>query len=589
MTTPSLQSATQPAPATYSRREIITLGLRSTALAAAVGVPVFDAAAEPPGPRQFRAAFRAVDRFVTQYMRDMNSPGMTLALANRERVLYTATYGLSNVERLERVKPEYLFHIGSITKSFVAIALLQLREEGQLDLHKPILEYLPWLKIESGFAPITSHHLLTHTSGLPDNPSIFLSDPNAKHTAAYAPGEHFHYSNLGYMILGQLLTTLDNRPLSESLRKRILDPIGMHETEPIINSQMLTRTAKSYMPLRSERPYPRFGQLIPASEIIFDVGSGSIASTNRDMGLYARMLANRGRAATATLLSSESFDLLVKPWIKAENLGPTVSYGYGLMIEQRDGHTIARHTGGMLSFASALQVDLEEGTGAFASINAMQGYRPNPVAAYSLKALDSAQNGKPPPPLPAAIPPTNIERAADFAGLFTSPEKGTLEFRAEAKRLFLIHGNENLPVQTTTEDGFLVLHPDFDRFLFRFAPAGKEQGPATEVSHGGDWYANERCTSPRSFSTPPEWEAFVGHYRNETPWLTSLRIVRRKGQLWLDESIGTDMPLAQIDSNTFRAVDSPFNPEWIRFLEIVNGKAMHLKHSGDDFWRVDSP
>jgi hypothetical protein len=69
------------------------------------------------------------------------------------------------------------------------------------------------------------------------------------------------------------------------------------------------------------------------------------------------------------------------------DLGPDTSYGYGLMIEERDGHTIARHTGGMVSFASALQVDVDEGTAVFASINAMQGYRPNPVAAYALRIL----------------------------------------------------------------------------------------------------------------------------------------------------------------------------------------------------------
>src|SRR5262249_17298581 len=116
------------------------------------------------------------------------------------------------------------------------------------------------------------------------------------------------------------------------------------------------------------------------------------------MGLYASMLANRGQGPKARVLSEESFALLVKPWIKADEFGPKASYGYGLMIDEMDGHTIARHTGGMVSFMSALQVDLDENVSAFASINAMQGYRPNPVAAYALKALGAAYAAKSPPP-----------------------------------------------------------------------------------------------------------------------------------------------------------------------------------------------
>jgi hypothetical protein len=338
--------------------------------------------------------------------------------------------------------------------------------------------------------------------------------------------------------------------------------------------------------LRSDLPYPRFGKLIRATELIFGDASGSIASTGRDMGLYASMLANRGRSASSQLLSTESFELLVKPWIKAEDLGPNTSYAYGLMIEQRDGHAIARHTGGMMCFASALQVDIDEGTGAFASINAMQGYRPNPVAAYALKTLQAARSGNSAPAARAPNPPTRIERAADYIGAFTSPEGRTLRFEANGERLFLLYGKERLPVQTSSEEGFLVEHADFDRFLFRFSPAEKEKGPVVELSHGADWYLNERYVGPRSFDVPAEWKAFAGHYRDEN---FSLRIVPRKDKLWLDESSGSDLPLAQIDRNTFRVVDSPFNPEWIQFLDIVNGRAMHLKYSGEDLWRVDSP
>ena len=108
-----------------------------------------------------------------------------------------------------------MFQIGSITKSFIAIVLLQLREEGKLDLEKPILDYLPWLRIQSAFPPITTHHLLTHSSGLSAAWEVFLSDPSQRHIAAYAPGKQFYYNNLAYAVLGHLAWTLDGRELPD--------------------------------------------------------------------------------------------------------------------------------------------------------------------------------------------------------------------------------------------------------------------------------------------------------------------------------------------------------------------------------------
>ncbi|MBA3713428.1 MAG: beta-lactamase family protein [Pyrinomonadaceae bacterium] len=531
---------------------------------------------------KYKPVFEPLDSFIRQYMQEMNSPGMTLVLANRDGIIRAATYGFSDLERGLNVNPEQLFHIGSISKSFTAIAILQLREEGKLDFHKSILEYLPWLKIETQYAPINTHHLLTHSSGLPGNVSIFLSDPAAKHKTGFAPGEHFHYCNLGYHILGQLLSALDNRPYGESIRQRILEPLGMSATEPTINGDIRDRTARNYMIYHDERPYPRYGKLAEAPQLIFEKGSGSIASTARDMGLYVNMLANRGRGAKGRVLSEESFNLFVKPHIKAGDFGPTASYGYGLAIDQLDGHTIARHTGGMVSFMSAMQIDLDEGVGAFASINAMQGYRPNPVVMYALKAMRAANATQAIPPLPPPNPSGKIEKAEEYAGVFTSPDGRRMEFIAEGDRLYLIHKGQRLQLETTTGPGFLAQHPDFDRFLVSFGRDQGKVGKVTEVSCGADWYVNQQYAGPRDFARPKEWDAFMGHYRNDSPWIGSLRVVQRKGRLWLDGVV----PLELVEANTFKLADSPYNPEWIRFLDVVNGKSMHLKLSGEDYWRV---
>src|SRR5580692_10042582 len=162
-----------------------------------------------------------LDSFISRYMKAMNSPGMTLAMARRDGMNRIATFGYSDLESRVAVTPEHLFQVGSITKSFVALTCLQLHDEGKLDLDRPILEYLPWLPIVAKQGVITPHHLLTHTSGLPNALALQISDTGARYVQGTRPGEHFHYCNLGYGILGRLIASIDQRPWAESVRRRI--------------------------------------------------------------------------------------------------------------------------------------------------------------------------------------------------------------------------------------------------------------------------------------------------------------------------------------------------------------------------------
>jgi D-alanyl-D-alanine carboxypeptidase len=174
-----------------------------------------------------------LDTFIERYMKAMNAPGMTLALARREGPARIATFGFSDRESKEAVTPDRLFQVGSITKSFVALTCLQLHDEGKLDLDRPILDYLPWLPIVAKQGAITPHHLLTHTSGLPNALGLLMSDPATRYIQGYRPGEHFHYCNLGYCILGHLIARIDQRPWAESVRRRIFEPVGIRRLPAI--------------------------------------------------------------------------------------------------------------------------------------------------------------------------------------------------------------------------------------------------------------------------------------------------------------------------------------------------------------------
>jgi len=567
---------------TITRRHILQAGAAGVSLVAMGRFRVSEAG-EAAGTGAYADAWPELDRFVEQYLRDMNSPGLALVLADRDGLQRVVHYGFSDLEARQPAGEDTLFEIGSISKSFVALALLQLRDEGKLDVDRPIVDYLPWLRVDSKFAPITTHHLLTHTTGLPGAGDVFQADPEQRHLAAYAPGEHFHYNNAMYDVLGILAWTLDGRELPELLRERILRPLGMDRSEPVITLEVRERLAKNYAPFLGDRPYARHGRLCEAPSLIATGGAGCVAATARDMGAYLRMIASHGRHGESRLLSEDGFKRFSSPHILAEDFGPGVHYGYGVAVDTLDGNRLLRHTGGMVSFMSSMMVDIDDGIGGFASVNAQQGYRPNPVVRYAVQLMRAKRKGTELPKMPEADTATVVRNAAEFAGAYRG-DPGSLEVIAEGERLFVVKDGTRVPLERLSDPNrFAARHPKFDRFAFAFGrkdPAAAES-PVVEVSWGGNWYRNDRYDGPERFDYPKAWDGYAGHYRNESPWIGSLRIYVLKGRLTLDGVAPLDA-----DGDLFRLRDNPYNTEWIRFGELVNGRCMRIRLSGSDLWRV---
>ncbi|MBS0394172.1 MAG: beta-lactamase family protein [Proteobacteria bacterium] len=569
-----------------NRRQMIALGLGAAAAAGGGTLRAAEHGADDPGP--YARAFEALDRYVAQYLAELGAPGLTLALADAGGVRRVVSYGLVDVGRQLPVRTDALFQIGSITKSFVALALLQLVDAGRLELERPIAAYLPWLRFDSPFRPISVHDLLTHGAGLPDGP-LFPADPAFRHRAANPPGQDFHYCNMGWEALGHLLAMLDGRPMPEALRARIFAPLGMTESEPATTFEMRQRLATSYYPLLGDRPYPLRGRLVEAPAVITTSGAGCIAATPRDMGRYLAMLARRGAGPRGRLVSEAAFARFSHPYIAAAEFGNDAHYGYGIAVDRLDGHTRLRHTGGMVSFASALEVDLEEGVGAFASVNAMQGLRPRPVAEYALRLMRACRAGAALPEPPAALDPRRVANAQDYAGRYLGQGGRALETVADGERLFLLHGGERVALEPAIGlgDAFLAAHRDYARFplLFTRADPADPHSAVLEAGHGDAWYARPEYRGPREFKAPAEWAGLTGHYRSEDPWIGSHRVALRRGQLWLDGVV----PLEAGEGGVFHLRDEERSPEWVRFGDFALGRAMRLTLSGADLIRLAAP
>jgi CubicO group peptidase (beta-lactamase class C family) len=532
----------------------------------------------------FQTAYQRLDEFIARHMNETGAPGMTLALSDRRGLLRASQYGFADVKAGLRVQPETLFEIGSISKSFVAIAILQLVDEGKLDLSKPVKDYLPWLKVESNYAPFTTHHLLSHTAGLSGVP-LLMRVATSTLRVGFEPGTKWLYSNIGYVLLGLLLEAIDKRPFAEIMRRRVLNPLAMNTSAPVISAAIRDRTAVGYGPLKIDRPIPPHGKLAEAPWVDVAEAAGSIASSATDMSKYLRLLLNHGVGPKGPLLSDKSFELLTKPVIKSPFRGEDASYAYGLWISEKDGHSLLRHTGGMVAFSSAMHADLTEGLAAFASVNAslQGGYRPVTVARYAVELLSAAAKNKELPVAPAPPPATDkIANAADYAGTFNAPTGDKLVLQSQGDKLILQYKGAATILERAAPDLFYVKHPDWDLFLLGFS---REQGKVAEAFHGGCWWTNEHYSGPKSFQYAPEWDVYAGHYHSDSPWYESTRLVVRKGQL-LVEGL---QPLEQIEPRVFRVKSQDVDVDRVVFDTIVDGRAMRVNYSGIEFFRSWTP
>ena len=258
-------------------------------------------AAQDEAERLQRAS-ELVDAFVARHMEENGTPGLALAVTSRNGLLRVATYGFADLKTRRPVTPETLFEIGSISKSFTAIALLQLREEGRLDPQAPVTRYLPWFEIPTEYEPITVHQLLSHSAGIPrDRDDVYFSRYAVytlrERQTGYPPGNKYAYSNIGYQVLGAVLSEIEKKPHAEILRRRILDRVGMNASDPVITFETHKRLAIGYIPLFDDRPARASSPLVEAPKFEYHAGDGSVAATPADLAGYLRMLLNRGAAA----------------------------------------------------------------------------------------------------------------------------------------------------------------------------------------------------------------------------------------------------------------------------------------------------
>jgi len=539
----------------------VVLAVVGTVIAVERGVAIGQSDAVARMAKTLEAIGREVDR--------STRPAIVVAVTDRERTLGVFAHGYTDVKTKAPIATDSPFAIGSISKSFTAIALMQLADEGRFDPQAPIATYLPWFSVKSSYGPITGHHLLTHTAGIPNYRADLSSMPFATYALrefepSYAPGAHYWYSNLGFQTLGYALERVEGAPYPSIVQRRIFDRIGMRSTTAAIDDRLRARLPVSY----SRWPYT--GEYAEEPWFEYSAADGSIVSTADDMAAYARMILNHGAAPHERVLSDRAFQTLTTPALE--------NYAYGLSVRTVDGDTVISHGGAIAGFGSQLIVHMTDGFGIVmlgsAGLDGAVGQWVDNVVKATVRQ-QAVPDFKPPPPA----------SAEQWAGTYTARDGRTLDFVANAERLALRRGAAPAPLTRVGPDAFR--EPDGDPAGFPFA-FERRDGKVIAVARGSEWYTRGGYSGPASYEVPPEFAAFVGRYKNHNPEGGPLRVFVRGATLMIAGGVNDGgRPLVRISGSTFRPEMPDFNPERYVFDTIVDGHALRLLMSGTPMYRVD--
>ncbi len=271
-----------------------------------------------------------IDQLINTYVAYGKFNGSVL-IAEQGKVLLKKGYGIANMEWDIPNKPNTKHRLGSITKQFTALLILQLAEEGKLDLQAPISTYLTDYPKETG-AIITTHHLLTHTSGIPNYTSFqdFMRDKSRdpytpkefskvfdEKELDFQPGEKFSYSNSGYFLLGLILEEITGETYEQLLHDKIFTPLNMKDTGYDLHEDIIKNRASGYEKRGNGYVNARY------LDMTIPYAAGSMYSTAEDLFKWDQVL------YTTKLLPQKYMDMYFEPYVKAFG---NLDYAYGWSV-----------------------------------------------------------------------------------------------------------------------------------------------------------------------------------------------------------------------------------------------------------------
>ncbi|MCP4782111.1 MAG: serine hydrolase [Fuerstiella sp.] len=508
-------------------------------------------------------------------------PAFSVSLVDNDRVVWSDGFGFQDAEKRIPATADTVYRVGSVSKLFTDIAVMQLVESGQLDLDAPIETYVPDFQPNNPFnAPITLRQMMTHRSGLvrespvgnyfdPTEPGLTGTVASLNDTSlVYKPGTRTKYSNAAIAVVGAVLERQLESSHAARVRKAILDPLHMNSSGFVVTPAVRQKLATGWMHTYDDRRFE-------APTFLLGTGpAGNLYSSVLDLSKFLVCMFNEGGTADGHILQPETYRSMTSPLKDSD--GRTLGFGLGFHVQELDGFRKIGHGGAVYGFSTQLEAIPERKIGA-AAVSSLDGSNGvvRRLTDYALRLMIAAQDGNPLPsyrttgPIPAG-------RIPELIGSYREVDGTRLTRISELNGRVTMHrGTFRYDLRAAADDGTLL--------------TDDAAGAVTEVQLQdartllvGD-AAFERLPESPPARIPKRWKGLIGEYGWDH---NTLYILEDGGQLYALIEWFYYYPLKELGDDVFAFPDyGLYHGESLKFTRNAEGMANRVIAAEVEFLR----
>lgn len=529
-------------------------------------------------PRKDYAEIVAVLKpFIEQQIAEKQLPALSIAIVDDQKIVWAQGFGFADPSAKVAATAQTVYRIGSVSKLFTDIGIMQMVERGQLNLDAPVTEYLSDFHPKNPFGKaITLRQLMSHESGLLREPPVGnYFDPTEPSLAAtvhslndtelvYPPETHVKYSNAAIGVVGYVLEKRSGESFTKYLKSAVLDPLGLQDSsfEPtrLITKDLAKGEMWTYDGRIFEAPTFQLG-MAPA---------GSMYSTVTDLGRFVSVLLAHGKTPNGQILRPETLDAMWTPQFSNSGGG---AFGLGFQLGSLDKHRMIGHGGAIYGFATSVDILPDDKLGVIVvATKDIANAVTDRIAEEGLRLIMASRQGK-----PLALPPPTMPVSPDLA------EKVAGRYGKGDEGLDLNYLNDKLTA-LARKGGFQIelRQVGNDLIVDGTLSYGTKITPLENAIQIGS-KTLERVQSPKPAPIPEKWKGLIGEYGWD---YDTLYIFEKGGHLTaLIEWVEYD-PLTETSENVFAfPKHGLYDGEKAIFTRAGNGEVTQVKVSGVVFKR----
>jgi CubicO group peptidase (beta-lactamase class C family)/D-alanyl-D-alanine dipeptidase len=527
----------------------------------------------------YAEATQILERWIGKEVALKGLPALSIALVDDQQIVWARGFGWADILRKAPATAETAYRVGSVSKLFTDLAVMQLVEAGRLDLDAPVEKLLPEFRPGNPFqVPITPRQLMSHRSGLVREPPVghyFDPDPPplaqvirslASTTLVFEPGKRTKYSNAGIAVVGAVVERVRGEPFAQAIAHALLEPLGMSRSSFAPGPALADATARGMM-------WSYDGRAVPTPTFLLGTGpAGNLVSTVTDLGRFLSFLFADGRSAGGgVIVKPATLRLMIEPQFAKPGESP--GFGLGFSLSELDNKRCIGHRGAVYGFATELAAltDAKLGSVVITTADCANGFARH-VGQTALRFMLDARSGRPLPSLEATGPIPRAH-ARQLAGRYARGNM-VIDLVERNGKVFLSPFGDGMTVELRALGGDLVVDD-------RLARGSRLKVEKDRIALDGEWYDRKPAEKPPP--CPARWAGMIGEYGWDHDVLF---ILEKDGRLHALIEWFFDYPLEEEGTDRFRFPESGlYSRESLVFARGAGVRAPQVEAAGVFFRR----